>query len=75
MDITLALEKLLSMNLRPDLLNWVGNFLPEKQHRAKVGATFSAWTPTSCGVPKGIKVGPVVFLEMVNQVASSAPKR
>ena len=74
-DITVALEKLLSMNLRPALLNWVGNFLSERQQCVKVGATFSAWTPTSCGVPQGTKVGPVVFLEMVNQVASSAPKR
>ena len=74
-DITVALEKLLSMNLRPALLNWVGSFLSERQQCVKIRTTLSAWTPTSCGVPQGTKVGPVVFLAMVNQVASSAPKR
>ena len=74
-NITVKMEKLLSMNLRPALLNWVGSFLSERQQCVQVGATFTAWTPTSCGVPQGTKDGPVVFLEMVNQVASYVPKR
>ena len=52
-DITVALEKPLSMILRSALLNWEGDFLSESQHCVKVGATFSAWTPTSWGVHQG----------------------
>ena len=58
-DITVALEKLLSMNLPPALLNWVGSFLSERQQCMKVRTTLSAWTPTSCGVPKAPRLGPL----------------
>ena len=59
-DITVALEKLLSMNLPPTLLNWVGSFLSERQQCVKVGATLSSRTPTSCGVSKAPRMGPLV---------------
>ena len=74
-EITPASKELSSMNLQPALLYWVGDFAYERRHVRESWSTFSAWTPTSCGVSQGTKAGPVVFLAMVNYVASSAPKR
>ena len=42
-DITVALEKFPSINLRLALLNWVRDFLSERQQCVKVGATFSTF--------------------------------
>ena len=35
--------------------------------------TTSEYIGTTCGVPQGTKVGPVVFLAMVDHVASGSP--
>jgi len=74
-DINVAMHKLLSMHVRPELLTWIGNFLSGRQQCVKHHDTLSQWSKTTCGVPQGTKIGPVVFLAMVNQVATSAPKR
>ncbi len=74
-DITVAMNKLLGMHLRPEILPWICDFLSGRVQCVRHGTTLSDWSPTTCGVPQGTKVGPVVFLAMVNHVASSAPKR
>ena len=73
-DVTVVMEKLLPTYLLPALLTWVGTFLSERQQCVKLGATPSASTSTTCGVPQGTNIGHIVFLVMVNKVVTSAPK-
>ena len=68
-DKTLALNKLLNMNVRRDILPRIGSYLSGRKQRVRVNGATSDWYDVACGVPQGTKVGPVVFLVMVNSVA------
>ena len=72
-DINVALRKLLDLHFRPELLEWLSNLLSNRQQCVRLGQTTSDWTGTTCGVPQGTKVGPVVFLAMVDNVAHASP--
>ena len=74
-DITVALNKLLNMNVRKEILPWIGSFLSGRKQRVKVNGATSDWYDVTCGVPQGTKVGPVVFLAMINNVAEFQPNR
>jgi len=74
-DINVALRKLLDLHVRPELLPWLSDFLSNRQQCVRLDQTTSDWIGTTCGVPQGTKVGPVVFLAMLNDVASDFPSR
>ena len=40
-DITLAMGELLAMQVRPELLTWIGDFLSGRQQSVKHGGTLS----------------------------------
>jgi len=74
-DINIAMQKLLAMNVRSKILPWVADFLSHRQQCLRYNNTTSEWSAITCGVPQGTKVGPVVFLAMVNDVATNTPSR
>ena len=49
--------------------------LSGRKQRVRVSRATSDWYDLTCGVPQGTKVGPVVFLAMVNNVAKFQPNR
>ena len=68
-DITIALQHLHQMDVGQELLPWIADFLSNCEQCVKLGPSTSDWLATTCGVPQGTKVGPVVSLAMVNEVA------
>ena len=56
------------MDVHPVLLNWLASFLSNRFPRVKLGSHFSDWCPVSAGAPQGTKVGPLLFLTMVNDL-------
>ena len=74
-DETVAVQKLLDMNVRRELLPWIADFLSNRQQCVRLSSHITGRTFTTCGVRQGTKVGPVVFLAMVNQVAVDKPQR
>ena len=47
--------------------------LTDRKKCVRVNGTTSEWYSVTCGVPQGTKVGPVVFMAMVNAVADKNP--
>ena len=65
-DRNILLSKLKRMEVHPVLVNWVANFLTGRLQRTRVGPYFSDWKNINAGVPQGTKLGPLLFLIMVN---------
>ena len=73
-DHNILLSKLKRMEVHPVLLNWVANFLTDRLQRTRVGPYFSDWKNINAGVSQGTKLGPFLFLIMVNAVSDNAVK-
>ena len=63
------------MNVRREILAWMGSFLSGRKQHVRVNGATSDWYDVTCGVPQGTKIGPVVCLAMVNSVAELQPNR
>ena len=71
-DHTVAIRELFLLGCRPSLLPFIVNFLTGHKHRVRYNDVFSDWKDITCGVPQDTKLGPIICLAFVNNVARNS---
>ena len=66
-------DKLIDLDVRRSLIPWIINFLANRRQQVKIGRSFSNWLPITAGLPQRAKLGPILFLVMVNDLKLSSP--
>ena len=64
------MRKLSSMDVPQAIINWIANFLTEREQRVKFGLCTSAWQKLNGGVPQATVLGLILFLVMINDLLS-----
>ena len=67
-DHHILVAKLLSLGVKPSAVNWIIDFLRSRQQRVKLNGVFSDWLHVPAGVPQGTRLGPWLFLVMINDL-------
>ena len=68
-DHNILVCKLLKMGARSIVVKWICSFPPQRRQAVKLDGLLSEWATVHAGVPQGTKLGPVLFLVMVNDLA------
>ena len=67
-DHHILFGKLLTLGVKPTVVNWVIDFLRNRQQRVKLSGVFSDWLDVRAGVPQGTRLGLWLFLATINDL-------
>ena len=67
-DHNILVGKLHTLGVKPTAINWIIDFLKDRKQRVKLNGVYSDWINVPAGVPQGTRLGPWLFLVLINDL-------
>ena len=67
-DHNILVGKLHTLGVKPTAINWIIDLLKDRKQRVKLNGVYSDWLNVPAGVPQGTRLGPWLFLVLINDL-------